>query len=70
MFVVIYGFVFLRCGNTSNNIVQGVAQHCCIASCRANVPRITTARNKLSLLQRVERASTSCNKVAQQEIGW
>ena len=34
----------LRCGNTSNKIVQLVAQHCCIASCRANVARNTTQR--------------------------
>ena len=27
-------------------------------------------RNKFSLLQRVERASTTCHKAAQQKIGW
>ena len=32
----------LRCGNTSNKTVQLVAQHCCVASCRVNVTRITT----------------------------
>ena len=39
-----YAKHFRVCVNTRNNIVQLVVQHCCVASCRANVARITNSR--------------------------
>ena len=60
-------FVWLKVRKSGQQNVQLVLQHCCKNELKSDVGRFTTLESNLScnnrLLQKVERVSTSCNKI-------